>query len=79
MRNIKLIWDFKGQDAQKTAEHHAIHLEEFFYNNTFENLGIGTEQSVGNHFITYVGVHESIMIELRDLLKPNRAQLWPEL
>ena len=29
MRQIKLIWDFRGQAAAKTAEHHEIHLKEF--------------------------------------------------
>ena len=29
MRKIKLIWDFRGQAAAKTAEHHEIHLKEF--------------------------------------------------
>ena len=29
MRKIKLIWDFRGQAARKTAEHHEIHLKEF--------------------------------------------------
>ena len=28
-RKIKLIWDFKGHFAAKTAEHHEIHLKEF--------------------------------------------------
>ena len=28
-QKIKLIWDFKGEDAKKIAEHHQIHLKEF--------------------------------------------------
>ena len=28
-RQIKLIWDFRGPDALKTAEHQEIHLKEF--------------------------------------------------
>ena len=28
-RQIKLIWDFRGEAAAKTAEHHEIHLKEF--------------------------------------------------
>jgi len=28
-RQIKLIWDFKGEGALKTAEHHEIHLKEY--------------------------------------------------
>jgi len=28
-RKLKLIWDFRGESSEKTAEHHAIHLKEF--------------------------------------------------
>ena len=28
-RKIKLIWDFRGPVAAKTAEHHEIHLKEY--------------------------------------------------
>jgi hypothetical protein len=28
-RKIKLIWDFRGPTAAKTAEHHEIHLKEY--------------------------------------------------
>ena len=28
-RKIKLIWDFRGEVATKTAEHHEIHLKEY--------------------------------------------------
>ena len=27
-RQIKLIWDFRGEASAKTAEHHEIHLKE---------------------------------------------------
>ena len=28
-RTIKLIWDFKGPAAAKTAEHYLVHLKEY--------------------------------------------------
>nr|WP_298659569.1 hypothetical protein [uncultured Flavobacterium sp.] len=28
-KKIKLIWDFRGPSALQTAEHHAIHLNEY--------------------------------------------------
>ena len=28
-RTIKLIWDFKGDDAAQVAQHHIVHLKEF--------------------------------------------------
>ena len=30
MRKIKLIWDFRGEAAAKTAEHQDIHLKRIF-------------------------------------------------
>ena len=29
MRKLKLIWDFRGPYALKTAEHHEIHLKDY--------------------------------------------------
>lgn len=28
-RQIKLIWDFRGEASAKSAEHHEIHLKEY--------------------------------------------------
>ena len=28
-KKIKLIWDFRGPSALQTAEHHALHLNEY--------------------------------------------------
>ena len=28
-RKIKLLWDFRGEDALETAKHHTTHLKEF--------------------------------------------------
>jgi len=28
-RKIKLLWDFRGEDAKEIAKHHTIHLKEF--------------------------------------------------
>ena len=29
MRNLKLIWDFRGPEALRIAQHHEIHLKEY--------------------------------------------------
>lgn len=74
-RTIKLIWDFKGEDAQQTADHHIIHLEEF---GTKENLSInkvGVETINDNHFIAFMHVIESEVFSVRDALIPHRAEL----
>ena len=33
---VKFIWDFRGMDALKTAEHQLIHLIEFMNKNNLE-------------------------------------------
>lgn len=73
-RDIKLIWDFKGEVAQKTAEHHVIHLKEYV---TIEKLTINLieqENLSEFHSIAYMIVSEEEMRVLRDILKPHRGE-----
>ena len=74
-RKLKLIWDFRGSDSQKTAEHHCIHLKEFaaieklhFYKVDFSILS-------EMHTIAFIIVDEVDMKIFRDTLKPHRGQL----
>jgi hypothetical protein len=74
-RKLKLIWDFKGSVAQKTAEHHCIHLKEF---STIENLDfhkIDYTVLSEMHTIAFIIVDEIDMKTYRDALKPHRGQL----
>ena len=73
---IKLIWDFRGPDALKTAEHHEIHLKEFI---SIEKLDIditGFEPVNEHHAIAYAVVTQPQMIAVRDQLKPHRGELY---
>ena len=36
MKKIKMIWDFRGPDALKTAEHQCVHLKDFFIKDKIE-------------------------------------------
>lgn len=75
-RQIKLIWDFRGESAQNTAKHHKIHLEEYVQ---VENLTLKiTGSSILNemHAIAYLVVTESEMIAVRDALKPHRGEVY---
>ncbi len=75
-RNIKLIWDFRGQDASKIAEHHEIHLKEFI---TIEKLSInitGFEIVNEMYAVAYMVVTDEDMIKVRDALKPHRGELY---
>lgn len=78
MRKLKLIWDFKGPDGLKTAEHHAVHLKEFATAKAYQDLNIGFEALNEFHAIAFMVVPESEMIQVRDALKPHRGQVYSE-
>ena len=76
MRQIKLIWDFRGQAAAKTAEHHEIHLREYIQ---IKKLPLNiTGYTIINdlYAIAFMVVEEKDMIAVRDALKPNRGQIY---
>ncbi|WP_396209478.1 hypothetical protein [Flavobacterium sp.] len=75
-RKIKLIWDFRGEAAAKTAEHHAIHLNEYLENDkrTLEKTGFEILNEM--HAIAFVVVEEKDMILFRDALKPHRGEVY---
>lgn len=78
MRKIKLIWDFRGEVAAKTAEHHEIHLIEFI---EVEKISInitGFEILNEMHAIAFMVVEEKNMIAVRDALKPHRGEVFEE-
>ena len=78
MRKLKLIWDFRGPDAKKIAEHHEIHLKEYIQS---ENLNIsitGVEELNSNYSIAFLVLDETNMKPIRDALKPHRGQVYEE-
>ncbi|MFY8189171.1 MAG: hypothetical protein ACOVLC_14605 [Flavobacterium sp.] len=75
-RKIKLIWDFRGPAAEKTALHHEIHLKEFIEQEKKQVLATGVEHYNDVYSIAFLAVIESDMIFYRDALKPHRATLY---
>lgn len=76
MRQLKLIWDFRGPDALKIAEHHVIHLKEYIQIEKL-NLNItGFEALNDVHAIAFLVVNEANMKPVRDALKPHRGQVY---
>ena len=71
---IRLIWDFRGEDAPNIARHHREHLVEHA-----EGKGIFYETGVEEHSEMYasawLAVPESRMIEVRDALVPHRGEV----
>jgi hypothetical protein len=78
MRKIKLIWDFRGEVALKTAEHHEIHLKEFLEKENYDIHVTGFKNISEMHAITYLVVLEKDMIIFRDALKPHRGEVFEE-
>jgi len=78
LKKIKLIWDFRGPVANKTAEHHEKHLIDYIsIENT--NLNITGHQHLNDmHSLAFMVVEESEMILVRDALKPHRGEIYTE-
>lgn len=75
-KQIKLIWDFRGPAAAKTAEHHEIHLKQYI---TIENLSpniTGFKIIDEMYALAFMVVEEENMIPVRDALKPHRGELF---
>ena len=73
MRKIKLIWDFKGTDAEKIAKHHEIHLKQFIESEKLVLKITGFEIKNEIHAVAYMVVEQTDMIAVRDALKPHRG------
>ncbi len=76
MNKLKLIWDFRGPDALKIAEHHVVHLKEYIIIQKTELNITGFEQISELHAIAFMVVNEREMKPIRDALKPHRGQLY---
>ena len=79
MRQIKLIWDFRGEVSAKTAEHHEIHLKEFILSEKIELNITGFKIITDMHAIAFMVVTDETMITVRDALKPHRGEVYDEI
>lgn len=75
-RQIKLIWDFRGAVAAKTAEHHEIHLKEYIAAEKIALNITGFSILSEMHAIAFMVVTDENMIAVRDRLKPHRGELF---
>lgn len=74
-KQVKLIWDFRGSDALKTAEHHRIHLDEFIVRESLDLKETGIHHISNVYTIAYMMVSQAQMILVRDALRPHRGEL----
>jgi hypothetical protein len=76
MRQLKLIWDFRGLDAVKIAEHHVVHLKEYILAENLEFNITGVDKINDLYAIAFLIVSENEMCKVRDSLKPHRGQVY---
>lgn len=72
-RQIKLVWDFYGHDAEGTAKHHVVHLKQFMAKENMSYAQTGIVSNEDLHCSAFMTVNENDVIPLRDALRPNRA------
>lgn len=75
-RNIKLIWDFRGPAAAKTAEHHEVHLKEFIVAEKLTLNITGYKIIDEMYAIAFMVVTDENMVLVRDALKPHRGEIY---
>ncbi len=75
-RKIKLIWEFRGPAAAKTAEHHEIHLKEFIAAEKLDLNITGFEIFGEMQALAFMVVTDENMIAVRDVLKPHRGEIY---
>ena len=73
---VKLIWDFRGPNAEPIAKHHAQHLSEYANTENLQNTICASEEISPMHHIAFMVVEKLKMNSLRESLKPNRGQLY---
>ncbi len=79
MRKLKLIWDFRGPNAEKIAEHHVIHLKEYIIIKKLNVSITGVEKLTDIHHVAFMVLNEDDMKPIRDALKPHRGQVYVSL
>ena len=70
----KLVWNFSGEGALKTTEHHLIHLKEYCQRERVEVLEYGTEKNAFSAF-SFMIVDKDLATSLRVSLKPHQGFL----
>lgn len=78
MRQLKLIWDFRGPSAGRIAEHHEIHLKEYIAINSIAVFKTGVETIHELHSIAFMVIDDADMKPIRDVLKPHRGQVYSD-
>ena len=73
--NVKLVWNFSGEGALKTAEHHLIYLKEYTEREKVEVIEFGTQKQSEFTAIAFMIVVKDLVPPLRESLKPHKGFL----
>lgn len=74
-RKIKLLWDFRGEDAEETAKHHTVHLKEFAASEKLAFHEIAVSEINPMLAAAYIIIDENVLKIFRDALKPHRGEI----
>jgi len=70
---IKLVWEFKGPDAEHFAVHHEIHLKQYALAENLLDTTSASKEVNSQLWSASLTVDKSDMIKVRDALKPHRG------
>jgi hypothetical protein len=70
---IRLLWDFFGPDAERTARHHCVHLNEFTQREQVSDAASGAEAGTAGHWMAWLVVNSSDVDRIRQALRPQRG------
>jgi Mn-containing catalase len=70
---MKLLWDFFGPHAERTASHFKTHLEQFLSQHALTGLTTGLESAGDGHKAAYCVAQGDALEKLKASLRPNRA------
>jgi hypothetical protein len=72
---IKIIWDFRGDDSDEIAKHHAIHLKQFCEKENIPFNEIDTSLISDFYTVAFITTEKENVNIIRDALKPHRAEV----
>ena len=71
-RQVKLIWDFRGEDAMELARAYEEHLQSYPIEDLRGSTGFSALSS--RHCIAYMVIPEAFLTPVRHTLKPHRGE-----
>lgn len=77
-QKVKLIWEYRGPEAQQIAEHYEHHLVEFMEEHSLMYRIAGTESLSEMYSVAFMVVDESEIEMVRNILRPRKAVLYQE-